>query len=289
MLSARVAVLAMAIVFGACAHFQNTPAQILALERWEMCKSSGSDVRLREVRQDGQISFSYGGPSNRKAVLDCLQEAAVEQAKARRASTQAAVVAVPLPATQSGSAAAVASIAVFPIPVPVWSVGDEWVYRYDQPNRSGTFVWSVDRIESLHGEPHYVIKSGTRQIFYRVSDVAFTEERVDNEVVRSLSPSEARLAFPLTTGKSWDLVYEETRPVERQTESIQRSCEAQAQEAIAVPAGTFSAMRIVCKNKRNGAWVMTLWFADEIRQYVRAEWTMTGGRHTRELLSYRLR
>ena len=95
MLTARF-VLGIALVLSGCAHFQNTPAQDLALERWEMCKHAGSDVRLSQIRENGQILFRYRGPSNHAAVVNCLSEAAAEQAKSRRTTPPPEPEAAPL-------------------------------------------------------------------------------------------------------------------------------------------------------------------------------------------------
>jgi hypothetical protein len=55
---------------------------------------------------------------------------------------------------------------------PVWKRGTEWTYRYGGSAGSGTIVWSVAREEAIDGVPHYVLKSGTREVFYRKSDRA---------------------------------------------------------------------------------------------------------------------
>jgi len=84
--------------------------------------------------------------------------------------------------------------------------------------------------------------------------------------------------------------YHEVRPVARQTEDIQRRCVAEAEETIAVPAGTFSTIRVTCKNARNDEWLSTFWYSSQVAQLVREETTMTGGgKRIRELLTYRLR
>jgi hypothetical protein len=72
---------------------------------------------------------------------------------------------------------------------PVWKPGYEWAYRYESPAGNGTFVWSVDREEALDGVPHYVIKSGAREIFYRKSDLALSRETVDGVVVLKNTPA----------------------------------------------------------------------------------------------------
>jgi len=81
-----------------------------------------------------------------------------------------------------------------------------WAYRYETPSGSGTFVWRLDRIEALANEPHYVISTGTREIFYRVADFGFTKEILDGKTVRQISPSTWRtVAFPSSVGLSWDM------------------------------------------------------------------------------------
>jgi len=83
--------------------------------------------------------------------------------------------------------------------------------------------------------------------------------------------------------------YHETRPADRQTESIERSCTAEAEEVVTVPAGTFSTVRVSCKNTRNGAWILTVWYSPQVTHLVREESSVTGGKRLRALISYRLR
>ncbi|HWO46346.1 MAG TPA: hypothetical protein VNO87_12340 [Methylomirabilota bacterium] len=178
-----------------------------------------------------------------------------------------------------------------PIAQPVWKVGNEWAYRYKTPSGTGTFVWRLDRMETLANEPHYVITAGTREIFYRVADFGFTKEALEGKIVRQISPSTWRpVAFPLSVGLSWDMKYLETRPTEQQTENVERRCVAEGEEALTVPAGTFATIRIVCKNMRNNSWVITVWYSPEVNHMVKDEYPVrTGGRGSRELLMFRLK
>lgn len=261
-----------------CAATQNTLAQDLAFEQWEKCKQY--PVNLQRITPEGQIWVTYTADHRMafNAWNECIQKARAEQGRTRTGTAA-------MPPAPSGQVVAPHDMAT-----PVWKIGDEWAYRYDQPSGSGTFVWSVDRIEALGSEPHYVIKTGTREILYRVSDLAFTQERVGGEVVRQVTPSDWRfVAFPLSVGRSWNMKYHETRPVERQTEDIERACQAEAEESVSVPAGTFRTIRIVCKNMRNGAWVLTVWYSPDIRHMVREESAVIGGRRMRELLAYKVR
>jgi hypothetical protein len=211
---------------------------------------------------------------NLHAWQQCDRKAAQEQASRRAAVSQ------PLASTAAQT----------PITAPVWKVGSEWAYRYETPGSVGTFVWSLDRIEALEGQSHYVIKAGTREIFYRVGDFAFTQETVDGKIIRQNTPAEWRfVAFPLAPGKSWDMTYHEVRPEARQSADVRRSCTAEAEETVTVPAGTFSTIRVSCKNSRNGAWALTAWFSPQVAHFAREESPVAGGKRARELISCRLR
>ena len=246
-------------------------------ERWKQCDNIPG-VTLKEIKTDGQIWVLY--TDSLSQWQECDRRAARAQG-ARGAST------LPTPATS----ASIVPVAVSgPSLLPVWHNGTEWAYRYENPGSTGTFVWSVDRVETVSGHPHYVIKTATREIFYRVDDLAYTKETVDGQVVREVTPSDWRFfAFPLVAGKSWDMQFHETRPVARETEEVRRRCVAEGEETITVPAGTFATVRITCKNLRNDSWLMTLWYSPQVRHLVREESTVLGGKRIRELISYRVR
>jgi hypothetical protein len=271
------------LLLGGCASAGNTLAQDLAFERWEKCREHALGINLQRITADGQVWVIYTADHGLQlqSWKICMQQAAAEQGQRRTAPAPAPVVADVHDQPLASLPGAVA---------PTWKIGDEWGYRYEQPTGSGTFVWSVVRIESLDNVQHFVIKTGTREIFYRVSDVAFTRETVDGQTVREVSPSDWRIvAFPLQVGKSWEMKYQERRPVDRQTEDIQRKCTVEAEERLTVPAGTFPTFRIVCHNSRTDAWIMTVWYSPEVRHIVREESALVTGRRVRELIAFRLR
>jgi hypothetical protein len=262
-----------------CAAMSNTLAQDLAWERWEKC-SHFRGITLKEIRTDGQIWVWIADGGEQTAWRQCDAAAMAEQG-ARRAGAPAAATQV---VAQGGAAAR------GPIPLPDWKVGHEWAYRYENPASTGTFVWTVDRRETLDGLPHWVIKTGTREIFYRVDSLALTKETVEGRVVRQVTPAEWRfMAFPLAVGTSWDMKWHEERPLARETESVERGCRAEAEETVTVPAGTFSTIRVSCRNLRDNAWLTTLWYSAQVRHIVKEEAAVTGGKRVRELIAYRLR
>jgi hypothetical protein len=266
-----------------CASIENTLAQDLAFDRWEKCRNQAGGIKLQRITADGQVLVIYTADHRLQFNLwqACMKQAAAKQGQRGTTSVPAPMVA----------AAQDQSLASLPGALgPTWRVGDEWGYRYEEPIGSGTFVWNVVRTESLNNVQHFVIRTGTREIFYRLSDLAFTRETVDGQTVREATPSDWRfVAFPLHVGKSWEMKYLEMRPVDRQTQDIQRKCTVEAEERMTVAAGTFSTFRIICHNSRNNAWVMTVWYSPEVRQIVREESALATGRRIRELIAFRLR
>src|SRR2546421_5293655 len=264
---------AQGILLSACGLATNTLAQDLAWERWQKCNHFRG-VTLKEIRTDGRTWVWVADGGEQTAWRACDSAAAQEQGGRRAAVAQP-------PAAQviGGASAARGSIQL-----PVWKVGSEWAYRYENPSSTGTFVWSVDRLETLEGQSHYVIKTGTREIFYRVDSLALTKETVEGRLVRQTTPADWRfVAFPLVVGTSWDMKYHEARPVARETEDVQRRCVAEAEETVTVPAGIFATVRGSCKNTRNDAWVSTVWYSPQVAHIVREESSVIGGKRVREL------
>ncbi len=133
------------------------------------CESSGSSLTAGSV---GRESWVFQHPRFLACMKDQFQtHPFLDWLKAQKREAQGSLVAV-------GSTGAVASLPSGPIMAPVWQVGDGWQYPYKSPSDSGTYVWSVNRIEPLDGVQHYVITTSTREIFQRVSDLAISLERV---------------------------------------------------------------------------------------------------------------
>jgi hypothetical protein len=175
-----------------------------------------------------------------------------------------------------------------PARAPVWQVGDEWQYAHKSPSGSSTYVESVNRIESVDGVPHYVIKMGNQEAFYRVSDLAFSLMRVDGVVVRRIKPSWLLYGWPLAVGKSWEQSFVEERPVDRQTINRDTLDTVAAEEMITVPAGTFRTLKIVELNRNTNALAYEAWYAPDVKTWVRTRTVLQNGMGERELLVFKL-
>jgi TPR repeat protein len=191
----------------------------------------------------------------------------------------------PLPATVLAGASL--SNAADRAVVPVWQVGDEWRYAYKDVSGSGTFVWTVDRIELQGQAQHYVVKSGRRELFYRSSDLALSMVRLDGVVVRTYSPALARYSWPLSTGRSLEQECQEERPVDRVTRHLSRTVTIEGEQTITVPAGTFNTVQVSVKNKKSGATILQYWYSPDTKQWIKdREFLRDGSVRDRELMAY---
>jgi hypothetical protein len=169
---------------------------------------------------------------------------------------------------------------------PAWQVGDEWEFRTDTPTGKGAYVWSVAREEALDGVPTYVIRAQTREIFYRKSDIATVRETVDGRFVLLVNPPRLRYVWPLAVGKSWEQTFREERPEERRTSERTDLVTVEAEETVSVPAGTFSTLKIVYRDKANGQIRYEEWYAPSVKSPVLLRERLREGLRVRELTSY---
>src|SRR2546430_13012190 len=85
-----------------------------------------------------------------------------------------------------------------PILSPTWTVGDEWTYRWESPQRQGTFVWSVVRLETVDWTEYYVVKSGeTGEAYYRKADLAWSMDKDSGTIDPQPTPATVRDVWPL--------------------------------------------------------------------------------------------
>jgi len=273
-------------VLTGCATFKNTPQQDYVYEMGRNCDST--TMRLTRVEADGR--YWVQGASNVIKVtpyFECMNEQFkthpfLDWLKAQKRETQQPLVA-------AGSTSGVGTAQPGPAMAPVWQVGNEWQYAYKSPSDSGSYVWSVDRIEMLNGTQHYVVKAGTREIFYRVSDLASSLERVNGVVVLSHTPPRLSYAWPLAVGKSWEQSHREERPVDRQTTDRNSVWAVESEDTITVPAGTFRTMKITWRNKNTGGLNYEMWYAPDVKQWVKIREVLSNGIRERELIGFKLK
>jgi hypothetical protein len=114
-------------------------------------------------------------------------------------------------------------------------------------------VWSVDRQETIDGVSYWVIRAGTREIFYRGHDLASAHETVDGVVITENVPPRLNFTWPLSPGMTWEQSFRLERPRDRQTTHYTRVWTVDPEETVAVAAGSFRAVRIVQRGKQTVA------------------------------------
>jgi hypothetical protein len=277
--------LTLALAVTACASLKNTPAQDLAWERWTKCRHF--DMTLQEIKADGTVWArpTADGSKDYGPWQECMRQALVEQRKAKgRTST---------PPAQADSTPPAANVAFTPIAGPIaapsWKPGYEWSYRWDSPRGKGTFVWSVDRVETVEGIDYYVVKSGQRrEIYWRKSDFVLLMDKVDGAVEQRQIPLTPWTMWPLTPGQAWTMHYTEERPADRQTEERKRACRVEAEEDVTVPAGAFRTVKVACNDVPTGRLAQEIWYAPQVKHWVRQRTHFNYGVQERELLNFRV-
>ena len=192
-------------------------------------------------------------------------------------------VTAPVPAPEPPTPSALRGVAA-----PVWHVGDQWAFRWESTQGQGEYVWTVDRVEAIDGVDHYVVKSGPREIFYRVRDLATSLETNDKAVQARHVPSRLSFSWPLTPGTIWW----QTLTQESESQRAQRAIawEVESEEQIRVEAGTFDTLKIVAWHEfyKSGAVMYEMWYAPKVKQWVRLQEHFPTGIRYRELTEYAL-
>jgi hypothetical protein len=261
------------ILLAGCASSQ-TLQQTQVWDAYNACRASGrvdTNIQIDRVEPNGRWWWrTSDGSHGRQELEACIQQ---ELARWRSSSPQRAAT---LPRAD-------------PTVLPVWRPGDEWAFRYEGPAGNGTFVWSVDREDIVDGVPQYVIKSGTRETFYRKSDFALTRDTVEGVIVLKSTPPRLHYMWPMTVGQTWEQTMQEERPVARQTAERVDSVTVEAEETVTVPAGTFKTLKVVCRNKKTGATRYEAWYSLELKQVVKLRENLETGTRVRELIAFKLR
>ncbi len=262
------------LLMAGCASGGNTLQQTRVWDAYAACRTSArvdTNIQIDRVEPDGRWWWRTSDGSHGRQELDaCMQQ---ELARWKSSSP---------PRTAALQRAD-------PTAPPVWKPGDEWAYRYESPSGNGTYVWSVDREEALDGVPHYVVKTGTREIFFRKSDLALSRETVQGTVVVKNTPARFYYVWPMHVGQTWDQTILEERPATRQTEERVDTATVETEETVTVPAGTFKTFKVVYRNKKTGTTRYEAWYSPELKQLVKLKENRQTGLQVRELIAFKLR
>jgi hypothetical protein len=269
--------IAVPLLFAACASVQRPPHRDLMYAAAAECQAKyQSDVERYEFDRFGRI-VAYYKENRSRQVLDpffaCYNERLREKIQSA-SSTQAA---------GPGRSTDVDSVGA-----PIWKRGHEWTYLWESPRGSGTFVWSVDRVETVDGLECYVIKSGSREIFWRTNDLTSVLQKNEGAIEIRYVPPRQTFAWPLSPGKTWEQQFTVERPQNRETQTRVQTWSVEGTESVVVPAGEFSTVKVVVRNKRNNSIAWEYWYSPTARQFVRVRDHLSYGIETRVLAAFKL-
>jgi hypothetical protein len=186
------------------------------------------------------------------------------------------------------TAVKVAHVPLGSVAAPRWRPGDEWTYRWESPRGGGMFAWSVDRVELVDGIDHYVVKSGDREIYWRVNDLAYAMDKIKGEIVTRYVPQAPWREWPLTSGQAWRWTARREDPKAQLASDMVYDCRIEGEESLAVPAGTFQTFKIRCVEQRSRRF-REEWYAPAVKNWVRERRQLDYGIQERELISLKVR
>jgi len=165
------------------------------------------------------------------------------------------------PAQAAREAMPVAS--VIPSP-PTWRPGDRWVYGWTSGAESGVKTVEALEIMEINQVSFYLLRVGDAEAFW-TRDLRWAGAMQDGRVASRMTPPQPWFAWPLRIGQTWTHrgTYEERSG---RTE-LNDAFSVVAAETVEVPAGRFSAFKIVRETERRDS--DQYWYAPDVRFYVK--------------------
>jgi hypothetical protein len=171
-----------------------------------------------------------------------------------------------------------------PIGKPRWTIGDRWMMKtVDLWKKTDveTFEQSVAAVE---GDSVWLERKTLSHVSGRTGSAG--TDRYDGATWTAVDPAVVEgkvltLAFPLFVGKTWE--YEYTAVDASGNRTLQtRNAKVETWEVVAVPAGTFNALKVVVDGRWRapirdamftGKVTETLWYSPEAKRWVKREVT----------------
>jgi hypothetical protein len=181
-----------------------------------------------------------------------------------------------------------------PVERPAVKVDDRWIYRrMDHRFEPPVLLYEL-RVSFIDARAIHTVLS--RQGKPADSDATFTPEwngvvSVDEGVVEIKA---GLLQFPLAPGRAYDATWEMRRPrMGKFHVRHERAVKVVGWEAIEVPAGKFTALKVVAEgrwlrlDRKNSNWARnTVWYVPEVKRWVKTLYEDAQGMVGEELVFY---
>ena len=116
---------------------------------------------------------------------------------------------------------------------------------------------------------YHVLTSGTQELFYRKSDLAYSHETKDGELVTRSMPPRLYLVWPLGVAGAWAQTYRFERPAAKASYDASYGANVEAEETVTVPAGTFRTLKIVYRHPSTKSVIREQWYSPDVRMWIR--------------------
>ena len=165
---------------------------------------------------------------------------------------------------------------------PEWRPGDQWVYGWTSGSETGTKTVEVVEIREINKVTFYLVRVGDLEHFY-TRELQWAGTMREQKVESRMSPPQPWFVWPLEGGRRWThhATYEDANS---KTEVTNRFSVV-ATEMVEVPAGRFSAVKVVRETDRRD--IDEYWYAPEVRFYVKWVGRRGDARFEEQLREYR--
>jgi predicted aspartyl protease len=175
-----------------------------------------------------------------------------------------------------------------PVAAPAWNIGDQWTHRVENPDGVRSWTYVVRATETVDGVECWVVGLDRRDLYHRRDNLGILLEKLDGVVERQYRPSLQFFQWPLGVGRSWQDTYvAEIQGASQPSRSVTLTVESE--EEIQVPAGTFRALKIVRRISPSDTLWTEVWYAPQVKFWVRRLDHLSAGIRVSELTAYKIR
>ena len=171
---------------------------------------------------------------------------------------------------------------------PEWKVGYEWRYAWKRPGTSGTLVREVVKEDVFNGLPSYMVKAEGNENFYAKDGFGLLATVSKGKVLSKRDLPRHNLSWPLEVGKEWQNAYTLERIEQKSSQRFDQRMVVTKIEEVKVPAGNFQALKIEVSTSRGGNLVEELWYAPQVKWFVKSKFYSQNGVREEELISFKV-
>jgi hypothetical protein len=174
------------------------------------------------------------------------------------------LVAIALAGCQSAAVSSPPPVVVRVEVPPDLRPGDRWIYTWKSGAESGTKTVEVVKVTEVNTVPYYVLRMEETEHFY-TRDLHWAASARDSKIEFRMRPPQPWFVWPLEVGRRWD--HRGTFETPEQKSQHTDTFAVVATEVIEVPAGRFTALKVVRETDRRDTDIY--WFAPDVRWYVK--------------------